>query len=175
MRGRIAYTAALWTAPVAWGRVPVVGNVRLEIMSERMIRNGCGNTSGKAHEKLIVKWKTCGKTKGKGVGAFYRGISGSEQVDKITEFLGGDAKDDEEFVGLFKFEFDDEGRILTHTIEHVEEGGNWDKMTRVISVTDWLLGKAWGAKQPAGLALGFCKNEDLYKRPPHDRHARYGH
>ncbi|KAB2579235.1 Tubby [Lasiodiplodia theobromae] len=168
--GRIAYTAALWTAPVAWGRVPVVGNVKLEILSERMMRNGCGSTSGKAHEKLIVKWRTCGKTKGKGVGAFYRGISGSEQVDKITEFLGGDARDDEEFVGLFIFEFDEEGRILTHTIENVEEGGNWDKMTRVISVTDWLLGKAWGAKQPAGLALGFCKNEDSYKRSAHARH-----
>ncbi|EOD45609.1 Tubby [Neofusicoccum parvum] len=150
-------------------RVPVVGNVKLEILSERMVRNGCGSTSGVAHEKLIVKWKTCGKTKGKGVGALYRGISGGEQVDKITEFLGGDAKDDEEFVGLFIFEFDEEGRVFTHTIEHVEEGGNWDKMTRVISVTDWLLGKAWGAKQPAGLALGFCKNEDLYKRRPHCR------
>ena len=46
---------------------------------------------------------------------------------------------------MFIFEFDEEGRILTHTIENVEEGGNWDKMTRVISVTDWLLGKAWGA------------------------------
>ncbi|KAH7058927.1 hypothetical protein B0J12DRAFT_708847 [Macrophomina phaseolina] len=171
--GRIAYTAALWTAPVAWGRVPVVGNVRLEILSERMARNGGSSTPGVAHEKLVVKWKTCGKTKGKGVGALYRGISGSEQVDKITEFLGGDAKDDEEFVGLFIFEFDEEGRIITHTIEHAEEGGNWDKMTRVISVTDWLLGKAWGAKHPAGLALGFCKNEDLYRRRPHSRNRRY--
>lgn len=171
--GRIAYTAALWTAPVAWGRVPVLGNVRLEILSERMARNGGGSSPGVAHEKLVVKWKTCGKTKGKGVGALYRGISGSEQVDKITEFLGGDAKDDEEFIGLFIFEFDEEGRVITHTIEHAEESGNWDKMTRVISVTDWLLGKAWGAKQPAGLALGFCKNEDLYKRRPHSRDRRY--
>ncbi|KAF2085817.1 hypothetical protein K490DRAFT_74948 [Saccharata proteae CBS 121410] len=158
VRGRIAYMAALWTAPVAWGRVPVVGNVKLEILSERMVRNGGFSTaSNMRHEKLIVKWKTCGKTKGKGVGALYRGISGGgEQVDKITEFLGGDAtaRDDEEFVGLFVFEFDDEGRIVTHTIEHAEEGGNWDRMTKVISVTDWLLGKAWGKKEPSGFALG---------------------
>src|SRR3954468_13211326 len=38
--GKIAYMAALWTAPVAWGRVPVVGNVKLIILSERMVRHG---------------------------------------------------------------------------------------------------------------------------------------
>ncbi|KAF2146150.1 uncharacterized protein K452DRAFT_263760 [Aplosporella prunicola CBS 121167] len=158
--GRIAYTAALWTAPVAWGRVPVVGNVRLDVMSERMARNGDGGgPANYRHEKLIVKWKTCGKTRGKGVGALYRGISAGEQVDKITEFLGGDARDDEEFQGLFIFEFDEEGRVVTHTIEHAEEGNSWDKMARVISVTDWLLGRAWGKREPTGLALGYCRNE----------------
>ncbi|KAJ9665400.1 hypothetical protein H2201_004478 [Coniosporium apollinis] len=170
--GRIAYMAALWTAPMAWGRVPVVGNVKLHILSERLVRNGpsaptatSSNQSSKAanyrSEKLIVRWKTCGKTKGKGMGALYRGIGGSEQVDKITEFLGGDVRDDEEFCGLFIFEFDEEGRVVSHTIEHVEEGGSWDKMTKVISVTDWLLGKAWGKKGevPPGLALGYCTDE----------------
>ncbi|KAI9699387.1 MAG: hypothetical protein M1836_002998 [Candelina mexicana] len=172
--GRVAYLAALWTAPMAWGRVPIVGNVRLKILSERLIKNGSAHsTSSLRPEKLIVRWQTCGKTRGKGMGAFYRGISGSEQVDKITEFLGGDARDDEEFCGLFIFEFDEEGRIVNHTIEHVDEGGNWDKMTRVISVTDWLLGKArWRRAQDVeGLALGYCEAEqrraqtrrDLYK------------
>ncbi|KAK8160380.1 hypothetical protein IWX90DRAFT_466888 [Phyllosticta citrichinensis] len=153
--GRIAYMAALWTAPVAWGRVPILGNVRLDITSERMVRNGgSGAPSKHQHEKLIVKWKTCGKTKGKGVGAIFRGVSGIEQ---IADFLGGAGKDDEEFQGLFIFEFDEEGRIVTHTIEHVEENGDWDKTTRFISVTDWLLGKAWGKKEPSGLALGYCR------------------
>ena len=34
--GRVAYIAALWTSPIAWNRVPIVGNVRLEILSERV-------------------------------------------------------------------------------------------------------------------------------------------
>ncbi|KAK0508216.1 hypothetical protein JMJ35_009300 [Cladonia borealis] len=119
--GRVAYHAALWTFPMAWGRVPIVGNVRLDILSERITRSH--SSSSDCPERLIVRWKTCGKTKGKGMGAFYKGIGASEQVDKITEWLGGDARDDEEFCGLFIFEFDGEGRILEHTIEHVVEGG----------------------------------------------------
>lgn len=63
------------------------------------------------------------------------------------------------------FEFDEEGRVLVHTIEHTEEGHNFDKMTRVISVTDWLLGKAWGKKDeaPAGLALGMCGSDHRHE------------
>ena len=82
------------------------------------------------------------------MGAFYKGIGASEQVDKITEWLGGDARDDEEFCGLFIFEFDGEGRILEHTIEHVVEGGDWERvgMSKVVSVTDWLLGKVGGGR-----------------------------
>ena len=146
---------------MAWGRVPIVGNVKLVILSERMVRNGPSTSTSSStrinNERLIVRWKTCGKTKGKGMGGLYRGIGASEQVDKITEWLGGDARDDEEFCGLFIFEFDEEGRICTHTIEHSEEGGSWDKASRVVSVTDWLLGKAMGRKaekEVAGLAWG---------------------
>jgi len=133
---------------MAWGRVPIVGNVRLTILTERVVKTGC-RTSHPDHgnERLIVRWKTCGKTKtkGKGMGVFYRGIGASEQVDKITEWLGGDARDDdEEFCGLFIFEFDGEGRIVTHTIEHVGESGDWDRTSRVVSVTDWLLGRMNG-------------------------------
>ena len=80
------------------------------------------------------------------MGAFYKGIGASEQVDKITEWLGGDARDDEEFCGLFIFEFDGEGRILEHTIEHVVEGGDWERMSKVVSVTDWLLGRMNGGR-----------------------------
>lgn len=88
------------------------------------------------------------------MGALYRGIGASEQVDKITEWLGGDARDDEEFCGIFIFEFDEEGRIITHTIEHSEESGNWDKTSRVVSVTDWLLGRMNGKKRAP--ALAYC-------------------
>ena len=150
--GRVAYHAALWTAPMAWGRVPIVGNVKLIILSERVVKTGpTYSRIAQSHvnnERLVVRWKTCGKTQGKGMGALYRGIAASEQVDKITEWLGGDARDDEEFCGKFVFEFDEEGRILTHTIEHAEENGDLEKTSRVVSVTDWLLGRPWKKRTP---------------------------
>jgi hypothetical protein len=95
-------------------------------------------------EQLIVKWRTIGKTRGKGTGAFYKGIGAKENVDRITMWLGGGKGEDDskEFTGLFIFEFDEEGRIVSHTIEHVDEGGNWEKGVgaRVVGLTDWLLG-----------------------------------
>ncbi|KAI9853187.1 MAG: hypothetical protein M1838_000043 [Thelocarpon superellum] len=170
--GRVAYHAALWTAPVAWGRVPIVDNVKLNILSERMVKNGSSSLGAASRaEKLVVRWRTQGKTRGKGMGAFYRGIGANERVDKITEFLGGDARDDEEFTGLFVFEFDEEGRIVSHIIEHVEEGGHWDKM-RVVTVTDWLLGKFGGDKEKEipGLAMPCC-NEIRASKSHDDRTA----
>lgn len=167
--GRIAYLAALWTAPVAWGRVPVIGNVKLFIESERMVKNGAA--ASLRHEKLVVRWKTCGKSN-TGMGGFYRGFGGSgEQVDKVTQFL----RDDGEFCGLFIFEFDDEGRIATHTIEHAQEGGNWEKMTRVVSVTDWLIGLAKGrnGEGSPGYALGYCETSERHgQRQGHDNNGR---
>ncbi|KAJ5042030.1 uncharacterized protein L3040_004590 [Drepanopeziza brunnea f. sp. 'multigermtubi'] len=144
--GRVAYSAALWTSPIAWGRVPLVGEVRLTILSERMVKSSSNARlpSATRQEQLIVRWRTVGKTKGKGIGAFYKGIGARESVDKITEWLGGGNGEDDskEFTGLFIFEFDEEGRILSHTIEHVREGGNWERGVgaRVVGLTDWLLG-----------------------------------
>lgn len=152
--GRLAYIAALWTAPVAWGKVPVVGNVRLVILSERMVRTGSGNSSvppSMRGEKLVVKWRTAGKNAGT------TGSTLSAASPTSPDSSG-------EFTGLFLFEFDEHGRILTHTIEHVEEGGNYERMPRVISVTDWLLGKAWGGRpytdNVPGLALGYARHSD---------------
>ena len=75
---------------------------------------------------------------------FYKGIGASGGVDKITEWLGGGKgeNDSKEFCGLFIFEFDEEGRVVSHTIEHVQEGGNWERGVgaRVVGLTDWLLG-----------------------------------
>jgi len=121
--GRVAYIAALWSSPIAWGRLPLVGNVKLEILSERIIKNT--STCEDRPERLIVRWRTCGTD------------------NKIKEFLGvGKGEGDKEFTGLFIFEFDEEGRIVTHTIEHVQEGGNWDNGVgaKVVGLTDWLLG-----------------------------------
>lgn len=130
----------------------MVGNVKIHILSERMIRNGSSPDSNTSYrtEKLIVKWKTCGKQPN-------RTNSGAQTTQVPSS---GHDEDDKEFCGLFIFEFDEDGRIVTHTIEHVEEGGNWERKTaRVVSVTDWLLGRAWGKKEDdiPGLALGYCK------------------
>jgi len=120
--------------------------VKLEILSERMIKklSNSGSLIQVRPEQLLVRWRTIGKTKHKGIGAFYKGIGASENVDKITEWLGGGKGEDDskEFTGLFIFEFDEEGRIVSHTIEHVQEGGDWEKGVgaKVVGLTDWLLG-----------------------------------
>lgn len=157
--GRIPYTGALWTAPMAWGRLPLLGNVKLDIVSERMVRNGGSSVEHACRdEKLIVKWKTCGKTKER-AGTLYSGIGATEQLDKLMRLLGGD-KTGEEFCGLFIFEFDDQGRISKHTIEHADEGGSYDRMAKVVSVTDWLLGKApWRRKDEVVPGLAFCAEQ----------------
>lgn len=99
-------------------------------------------------EQLVVRWRTCDKTKGKGTGPYHRDLGVNEQADRITEFLAaGKGKDDsKEFTGLFIFEFDEEGRIVSHTIEHAQHGGNWDKGVgaKVVGLTDWLLGSLKG-------------------------------
>ena len=99
------------------------------------------------------------------MGAFYRGIGASEQVDKITEWLGGDVRDDEEFTGLFIFEFDELGRIITHTIEHADESRNWERTSRVVTVTDWLLGRMNGrGRREPQLACNFLEEKVWYER-----------
>ncbi|KAF2478897.1 hypothetical protein BDY17DRAFT_306008 [Neohortaea acidophila] len=168
--GRIGYVAALWTAPVAWGRIPLVGNVRLDILSERMVRNG-GSTAvplASRDEKLIVKWKTCGKQRvrvSESKDARDTITTPKDPVDKIKEFISGAGEmkffkqpsgEEQEFCGIFIFEFDDEGRIAKHVIEHTEESGRFDHMTRVVSVTDWLLGRFNGKKDELP-ALALCE------------------
>ncbi|EMC96129.1 hypothetical protein BAUCODRAFT_69839 [Baudoinia panamericana UAMH 10762] len=157
--GKIAYNAALWTAPVAWGRLPLVGNVKLTILSERMMRHGGSAVPlASRDEKLIVKWKTCGKTKHRDpTGGIYRGATGmasKDPMDRIRERINGQ---DEEFCGLFLFEFDEKGRIVKHIIEHTDEGGHWDKTARVVSVTDWLLGRFHGRSREPVPQLAYCE------------------
>jgi len=157
-----------------------VGNVRLSILSERVVKNGAGpvtthskpgNGNG-GDVKLVVRWKTCGKSKGRGLDTLFRGLYGRDgtQVSspQMPEVLGDHAEKGE-FSGLFIFEFDGEGRLASHTIEHAQQGGNWEKMTRVVNVTDWLLSRArWGRKEPE-FALGVCEVEDNDLRRRYDR------
>jgi hypothetical protein len=131
----------------------VIGNVKLKILSERMVKNGCGPSTPvhMRNEKLIVKWQTCGKSDKKESGQV------SDVVEKITNIVAGSKRPHQEFTGLFKFEFDEEGRILNHIIEHTEEGQHWDRTGPLISVTDWLLGRAWGRREEGSPSLAFVK------------------
>ncbi|KAH0538382.1 hypothetical protein FGG08_005031 [Glutinoglossum americanum] len=160
--GRVAYIAALWTAPMAWGRVPIVGNVKLHVLSERMAKTSLhaspASSNNSNAEKLIVRWKTCGKS----AAATAAAGQGDAGFSDVRPGSASSSADDGEFYGLFIFEFDELGRVLHHTIEHVDEGANWDRNTaRVISVTEWLLSKAKGGGRKAveeeGLALGCCE------------------
>jgi len=138
-------------------------------------------------ERLVVKWTTCERTRNRdGSRGVYGGEAGTgskDPVDRIKEFVQGTVRKDGEgkaadmqqkseigestpeaedkaFTGIFIFEFDAAGRIAKHVIEHTEEGGHWDKTARVVSVTDWLLGRFNGRGErigtEAGLAL--CNN-----------------
>ncbi|KAJ8115681.1 hypothetical protein OPT61_g2712 [Boeremia exigua] len=84
----------------------------------------------------------------------------SETFESVSSIARASRPSDEEFTGLFVFEFDEEGRVAHHTIEHTEEGHNWDKTIRFISVTDWLLGRAWGRREETpSLAFVRCERE----------------
>lgn len=152
--GRVAYMAALWSFPIAWGRIPLVGNVKLEILSERMIKNPpTSPCSGYEYtpEQFIVRWRTCDKSKNQGLEEPRQGPNHSSPAEKITGFLGGrrGEEDRRKFTGLFIFEFDEEGRIAAHTIEHLERGRNWESGVgaRVVGLTDWLLGGLKGRSE----------------------------
>ncbi|KAI1916019.1 hypothetical protein LOZ12_004625 [Ophidiomyces ophidiicola] len=199
VKGRVAYRAALWTAPVAWGSVPIVGNVRLQIISERMVRGGAmcefDRDDSYGDEKLVVRWVTedgssnpssgsknrvvtksdlssmsRGECKGSGSSAVSSASSSSNGANRgLSALLGGDVPifklgKEEQFTGLFIFSFDEEGRIATHTIEHADENSGWDRTAKVVTLTDWLLGKAkWGSREPSNPAPAF-----VVETPPMD-------
>lgn len=172
VKGRIPYKAALWTAPVAWGCVPYVGNVKLEILSEKIVRSGFitaptveEETSHLGEEKLVVKWRTEKKMNADGSSTTSTSSGSSPTSSSTTSInrglstlLGGDrplfSKDstsgNDAFSGLFIFSFDSEGRIANHTIEHADEASGFDKTSKMVTLTDWLLGKAkWrGLQEP---------------------------
>lgn len=146
---------------MAWGVVPIVGNVKLQIISEKIVRSGFitapsqveQQCDGLGEEKLVVRWKTEPKHNGNGEST-QSATSKSSAVENgginrgLSTLLGGDrplfSKDagSESFSGLFVFSFDSEGRIANHTIEHADEAGGFDKTNKVVTLADWLLGKA---------------------------------
>ncbi|KAG7104999.1 Dolichyl-diphosphooligosaccharide--protein glycosyltransferase like [Verticillium longisporum] len=131
--GRVAYTAALWTSPIAWNRIPVIGNVRLEVHTARMTRQPIPGAAplrpGGRDEQLVVRWSTCA-------------APGREGEGPRALEVGKGEKKEQHFSGLFIFQFDQKGRILSHTIETVQGGGDWERGVgaKVVGLTDWLLG-----------------------------------
>lgn len=190
VKGRTFYRAALWTVPVAWSSVPLVGNVKLQILSERIVRAGtvldpdrssdcdCGD------ERLVVRWRTeprgenggeplatrTSSSSGGGLSSLSHASSKNGVNKGLSVLLGGDApifklSKEEQFTGLFIFSFDEEGRILTHTIEHADNANGWDRTAKFVTLTDWLIGKARGTLEPApGLAMESCPTFDPFDR-----------
>lgn len=190
VRGRTLYRAALWTVPVAWSCVPLVGNVKLQILSERIVRAGtvldpdrCDNGQS-GDERLVVRWKTEPKrdnqsdgslatSTGEGPSSWKRSNLSSSKVGinkGLSVLLGGEApifklSKEEQFTGLFIFAFDEEGRILTHTIEHADNASGWDRTAKFVTLTDWLIGKARGSLDPTpGLAMQSSPSFYLHQR-----------
>lgn len=143
--GRVAYNAALWTSPIAWNRVPIIGNVKLEILAERMTSEPLTflpRRPGAIPEQLVVRW--CEKRRSAD------GVTGREPGAIARTLWSGrraGVDPNKAFTGLFTFDFDLQGRILTHTIEQAQEGGDWERGVgaKFVGLTDWLLG---GMKDP---------------------------
>ena len=185
---------------MAWGCVPIVGNVKLNILSEKIVRTGFvplpqeNDDPDLGEEKLVVRWKT-EKKNGNGAstnaavhssaaaGSTANGNGGINSG--LSRLLGGDKpifnlNKGDEFSGMFIFSFDSKGRIATHTIEHADESNGFDKTSKVVTVTDWLLGKAkWGGGREEelipGLAIRVCREEWARSRLPREGGARSLH
>lgn len=157
--GRVAYIAALWTSPLAWNHLPIIGDVRLEILSERMVKEQ-GRRSGSGAEQLVVRWRTTGASR-IGWRLPFRELFQAEAPpgeQQATAAAHG-------FTGLFIFEFDGEGRVLSHTIEHVQSGGDWERGVgaKVVGLTDWLLGGMRGGREGCP-AFEMQRDEHLRRR-----------
>ena len=176
---------------MAWGCVPIVGNVKLNILSEKIVRTGFVNLPqvndkpDLGEEKLVVRWKT---EKKNGNGASTNAAANSSAASGntangngginsgLSRLLGGDKpifnlNKGDDFSGMFVFSFDSKGRIATHTIEHADESHGFDKTSKMVTLTDWLLSKAkWGRGREEelipGLAMRVCREEWARSRIP---------
>jgi hypothetical protein len=166
---------------VAWGCVPIVGNVKLNILSEKIVRTGFAyavppeaieGEQDLSAEKLVVRWKTEPKTNGhSNVNTEAAQSSTTEgNINRgLSKLLGGEKpifnlNKGDDFTGLFIFTFDSNGRIASHTIEHSDESNGVDKTSKVVTLTDWLLEKVkWGRNKEQelipGLAMRVCRDE----------------
>lgn len=150
--GRVAYIAALWTSPIAWNRLPIIGDVKLEILSERMVKEQ-GKRTGSGAEQLVVRWRTTGSSRIGWRLPFRERFQVSDAGTSHTDFTG-----------LFIFEFDGEGRVLSHTIEHVQSYGEWENGVgaKFVGLTDWLLGGMRGGRE--GCPAFEIQRDDIRQR-----------
>ena len=169
-----------------------MGNVKLQIVSEKIVRTGFvsipleDDKPDLGEEKLVVRFKTEKKnSNGAGSNAAARSTSveGNGGINRgLSALLGGDKpifnlNKGDDFTGIFVFSFDSKGRIATHTIEHADESTGFDKTSKVVTLTDWLLGKArWGSRREEemipGLAMRVCRDEWARDRVPGRGYAR---
>ncbi|PHH89355.1 hypothetical protein CDD83_6229 [Cordyceps sp. RAO-2017] len=156
--GRVAYNAALWTSPIAWNRVPIIGNVKLEILAERMTSEPLAfvpRRAGAIPEQLVVRW--CEKRRS-APAADDDGDPGPSSIARtLWRGRGVGVDPNKAFSGLFIFDFDADGRVLTHTIEQAQEGGSWERGmgAKFVGLTDWLLG---GMRNPGDTPLPAFEN-----------------
>jgi hypothetical protein len=164
----------------------LVGNVKLQILSERMVRAnsvlGCDRNGDCGEERLVVRWRTEARDEGGGGDGSTSKTSGrgsesslSSTGSSLSALLGGEAPifklgKEGHFTGLFIFGFDEEGRIASHTIEHADQVDGWDRTSKFVTLTDWLLGKARGSMNPGAaepsLAAQGCEEYDLCDSNP---------
>ncbi|KAK8134727.1 hypothetical protein PG984_006739, partial [Apiospora sp. TS-2023a] len=169
--GRVGYIAALWTSPIAWNRVPIIGNLRLEILSERMTTQPLyysPRRCGAYDEQLVVKWRTAGNNKNDNNNNGSSASLAQQGEHNLDHALRGTISpgSKKEFTGLFIFEFDAEGRIISHTIEHVDQNSEWEKGVgaKVVHLADWLLGGIKG-RPPQGACPMMVRSD---RRDPRD-------
>lgn len=123
--------------------MPLFGNVQLEILAERVTSEPLTflpRRAGAIPEQLVVRW--CEKRRtGESQSGSSASASGGGGIAR-TLGLGRGVEAKKAFTGLFIFDFDSEGRVLSHTIETAQEGGNWEKGVgaKFVGLTDWLLG-----------------------------------
>ncbi|KAI9749989.1 MAG: hypothetical protein M4579_006651 [Chaenotheca gracillima] len=199
---------------MAWGRVPIVGNVRLRILSERMVPSGPSHHSSSAgsstttggpspllpgtptstnnsnrkrptyrSEKLVVRWTTVGNSGARLMEAFSRSsnkkksVSGRQSNPLSRDSTSYEEDDEEHFTGLFEFEFDEEGRIVRHTIERAEQEGIAGEApsTGVFGLGEWLLRRVGKAREPepvmamaAGFDAGWADGSQMVLRARRD-------
>lgn len=116
--------------------MPIIGDVRLEILSERMVHEP-GKRVGAGAEQLVVRWRTTGSRISWRLPLFQHAGEDGAAVAKKG------------FTGLFIFEFDGEGRVLSHTIETVQNNGDWENSVgaKFVGLTDWLFGGMRGGRE----------------------------